>query len=135
MTFLVYLLIIMKSQVRKALEKFTVAFPVSCLNNEGDVFDKCLSAQNTWVVQKSSKLFLMAGKAWAPGQHCQGLSQQCLCFCVPLKAVGATVAVEGRCCRRRGRCSVLPETKSYRCDSSCCAALLTWSHSAFHPLL
>lgn len=40
----IYLAIISKSQLRKALEKFTVAFPVSCLNNEVAVFGKCLSA-------------------------------------------------------------------------------------------
>lgn len=44
MSFLIYSAIISKSQLRKALENFTVAFPVSCLNNEVDVFGKCLSA-------------------------------------------------------------------------------------------
>lgn len=43
MTF-IYSAIISKSQLRKALEEFTVALTASCLNSEADVFGKCLSA-------------------------------------------------------------------------------------------
>lgn len=43
MTF-IYSVIISKSQLRKALEEFTVALPASCLDSEADVFGKCLSA-------------------------------------------------------------------------------------------
>ena len=43
MTF-IYSAVISKSQLRKALEEFTVALPASCLNSKADVFGKCLSA-------------------------------------------------------------------------------------------
>lgn len=62
-----------------------------------DVFGKCLSAAGSpeyLDFREKQQAVPHSRQTWAPGQHCQGLSQEkSLCFCVPLKAVGAAAAL------------------------------------------
>lgn len=83
--------------IRKAIEKFTVAVPVSCLNNEVDVFGKRLSAAGSpeYLGCTEKQQAVPHGRqslgSWAALSR--SLTGEVFCFCVPLKAVGATAAL------------------------------------------